>query len=213
MTVRDPSQIRVSLRPLPDWPHEPTEVRRKAQFKTPGHWTGEGASRRWVNQQRVSYETTLAELRYEVWQLDGDAIVIGVGLTEFDIRLDGAPRANARPMRHPGVEVSFDSRHGRLTYATDVFTDWRDNVRAIAKGLEALRAVDRWGVAKRGQQYAGFALLTAGPSLEQLGAELVARHGSVAAALRATHPDTGGPTASSRDFQAVVAYRDAGGGR
>lgn len=95
------------------------------------------------------------------------------------------------------------------TYATDVFTDWRDNVRAIAKGLEALRAVDRWGVAKRGQQYAGFALLTAGPGKEERGRQLVAQHGSVTAALRATHPDTGGEGASEADFDAVMAVRRA----
>lgn len=187
---RDPREIKVVLRPMPTWPHAPSQ-RRDAQFRT-------------------SYDATLRDLRNEVWQL-GDAweIVIGCGLAEFDVRKDGMPRADARPHRHPGVEISFDSQYGRLTYATDVFTDWRDNVRAIAKGLEALRAVDRWGVAKRGQQYAGFALLSAGPSLEELGRQLVETHGSVTAAMRATHPDTGGPAASARDFQAVVAYRDA----
>ena len=197
--------MRVTLRPLPEWPHEATKARRPAQFKSPGRMVDGN----YQPGQRISYQRSLDELAYEVDLLGGSEIVIGCGLTEYDVRQDGSPRANARPMRHPGVEVSFDSRYGRLTYATDVFTDWRDNVRAIAKGLEALRAVDRWGVAKRGQQYAGFALLTAGPGLEQLGRELVERHGSVGAALRATHPDTGGPSASARDFQAVVAYRDA----
>lgn len=197
------------LRPLPEWPHGETSPRRDAQFRTPSRRVETPSGTRWEPSRRISYEQTLRELEYEVDALGGSEILIGCGLTEFDIRLDGAPRANARPMRHPGVEISFDSRYGRLTYATDVFTDWRDNVRAIAKGLEALRAVDRWGVAKRGQQYAGFALLTAGPGLEDLGRRLVEEHGSVAAALRATHPDTGGPSASARDFQAVIVYRDA----
>lgn len=202
--------MRVTLRPLPTWPHEPTKDRRAAQFRSPGRWVEDafGNKKTWRNGERITYATTLRELEYEVDQLGGAEITIGVGLEERDVRLDGAPRADARPPRHPGVEVSFDSRYGRLTYATDVFTDWRDNVRAIAKGLEALRAVDRWGVAKRGQQYAGFALLTAGVPLEARGRELVEEHGSVAAALRATHPDTGGPSASTRDFQAVIAYRD-----
>lgn len=199
--------MKVTLRPLPEWPHEPSKPRQVAQFRsgtrrdpktgvvTPG--------------RRVPYDQSLRELEYEVDRLGGSEIVIGIGLGEHEVRLDGRPRADARPPRHPGVEVSFDSQYGRLTYATDVFTDWRDNVRAIAKGLEALRAVDRWGVAKRGQQYAGFALLTAGPSQVDLGRQLVERHGSVQAALRATHPDTGGPDASTRDFQAVIAFRDA----
>lgn len=194
------------MRPLPEWPHEATNPRRHAQFRSPGRSTPDG----YTPGRRIPYDETLRELEYEVDALGGSEIVIGVGLAEHEVRLDGKPRADARPPRHPGVEVSFDSRYGRLTYATDVFLDWRDNVRAIAKGLEALRAVDRWGVAKRGQQYAGFGLLTAGPGLAELGRQLVDQHGSIPAALRATHPDTGGPTASPRDFQAVIAYRDGG---
>jgi hypothetical protein len=191
------------LRPMPTWPHGETKGRRNAQFKSPSHREGD----RWIPGRRIPWDQTLVELEYEVDQLGGRDIVIGVGLGEYDIRQDGAPRANARPMSHPGVEISFDSRYGRLTYATDVFTDWRDNVRAVAKGLEALRAVERWGVAKRGQQYAGFALLTAGPGQEELGRQLVERHGGVTEALRATHPDTGGDQASAREFAAVMAYR------
>lgn len=196
--------VRVTLRPLPAWPYEVTNPRREAQFRTSARRVGP----RWEPSRRIGYDQTLRELEYEVAMLDGNDVVIGVGLTESDIRLDGAPRANARPT-HPGVEVSFNSRYGRLTYATDVFLDWRDNVRAVTKGLEALRAIDRWGVAKRGQQYAGFALLTAGPGIEERGRRLVEEHGSVTAALRATHPDTGGDRASAADFQAVMAYREA----
>jgi hypothetical protein len=198
--------MRFTLRPLPEWPHAPTNPRRDAQFRSGTRRdprTGD-----LIIGRRISYDQTLRELEYEIDALGGSEAIIGVGLTEFDLRLDGTPRANARPVRHPGVEISVDSRYGRLTYATDVFTDWRDNVRAITKGLEALRAVDRWGVAKRGQQYAGFALLSAGPSQEELGRELVERYGGIAEALRATHPDTGGDGASTRDFQAVLAYRD-----
>lgn len=202
--------MRVTLRPLPEWPYEATANPRPAQFRANGRMVPDGRGGQvWKGGHRISYDQTLRELEYEIDMLDGEDVVIGVGLAESDIRLDGAARANARPMRHHGVEVSFESRYGRLTYATDVFDDWRDNVRAVTKGLEALRAIDRWGVAKRGQQYAGFALLTAGPSLEEVGRELVERHGSIRAALSATHPDTGGATASARDFQAVLAYRDA----
>ena len=194
-----------TLRPMPTWPHGETKPRRAAQFKSPSRRDGD----RWIPGRRIPWDQTLVELEYEVDALGGRDIVIGVGLSEYDIRQDGAPRANARPYSHPGVEISFESRYGRLTYATDVFTDWRDNVRAVAKGLEALRAVERWGVAKRGQQYAGFALLTAGPGWAELGRELVKQHGGITEALRATHPDTGGAQASARDFAAVMAFRKA----
>jgi hypothetical protein len=183
--------VQVTFRPLPTWPHKPTARREYSRFDTP-------------------YPRTLELLEREVGYLGGRDVVMGVGLSERDIRLDGQPRANARSFGHPGVEISFDSRaHGRLTYASDQYFDWQDNVRAIALSLEALRAVERWGVSK-GRQYAGFALLTAGPGKEERGRQLVAQHGSVSAALRATHPDTGGDTASAGDFDAVMAVKRAG---
>lgn len=190
--------MKITLRPMPTWPHgQETRDRRDAQFKSTGG-------------RRIGYDQTIHELEYEVDRLGGTDIVIGVGLTEYDVKTDGSPRANARPMLHPGVEISFNSKHGRLTYATDVYTDWRDNVRAIVKGLEALRGLDRWGVARRGEQYAGFAMLTAGPGLEELGKQMVEKYGSVNAALKATHPDTGNnEDAGERNLQAVVVYRDA----
>lgn len=181
--------MNITFRPLPVWPYKPTNPRRYAHFK-------------------VSYPRTLDELEREVWYLGGRDIVMGVGLIERDIRLDGSPRANARAMIHPGVEISFDSRdHGRLTYATDQFTDWRDNVRAVALSLEALRAVERYGVSK-GRQYTGFALLAAGPGLEEQGRLLVERFGSIKEALRHTHPDTGDTDMTPRDYQAVIAFRE-----
>jgi hypothetical protein len=175
----------ITFRPLPTWPHKATTSRQYARFDTP-------------------YPKTIALLEREVAYLGGRDILMGVGLAEHDIRLDGQARANARSVSHPGVEISFDSReHGRQTFATDQYTDWQDNVRAIALSLEALRAVERWGVSK-GRQYAGFAQLTAGPGKEERGRRLIAQYGSVNAALRATHPDTGGATASADDFDAVM---------
>lgn len=157
-----------TFRPLPVWPHEVTRQRVDGQFK---HRTGINYGR-----ERIPFEQTMALLEREVWHLGcRDELVFGVGLAESDIRQDGRPRANARSYVHPGVELSFNSKHGRLTYATDVFTAWQDNVRAIALALEALRKVERYGVAKRGQQYTGFALLSAGPGLEELGKAHVAR--------------------------------------
>jgi hypothetical protein len=41
----------------------------------------------------------------------------------------------------------------------DTFTDWKSNLRAIAKSLEALRLVNRYGVTQCGEQYQGFAAL------------------------------------------------------
>lgn len=103
----------------------------------------------------ASWQSTLDLLAKETDALGATLVVVQVDVTEADIRRDGMIRANARP-GHPGVKISFESKFGPLTYATDTYDDWRGNVRAIALGLEALRAVDRYGITKTGEQYRGF---------------------------------------------------------
>ncbi len=177
--------MRVTFRPLPDWPHAVTKPRQYAKF-------------------RVAYPATLKLLEYEIDRLDGTDVVFGIGLRERDVRLDGQPRADARPIGHPGVEISFNSKFGRLVYATDQFDDWQDNVRAIALSLEALRAVDRYGVSRRGQQYAGWAQLSAGGPDAVRGKVLVERAGGLKQAMLLHHPDRGG---KDRDMVDVLAYK------
>lgn len=179
-------------RPIDWWPHQETRSRRRSPFDS-------------------SLTATRSLLYRECRQLGATSAVIQIAVGEEDIRRDGFLRAAARPS-HPGVIVSFRSRHGDLEYATDVFDRWEDNLRAIALGLEALRRVDRYGIAKRGEQYRGWQQLAAGdagprePSAER-GMQLVERHGGLKRALFATHPDHGGDAA---DFADVQAAREAG---
>lgn len=182
--------MRATFRALPVWPYPVTAERRS-------RWTF-----------KASWSETLSLLEYEIDRLSGHTIVIGAGFRTGDIRLDGMPRADAREPSHPGIEISFDSIHGRLTYSTDVCERWQHNVRAIALGLEALRAVDRHGISKRGQQYAGFAQLTAGGPDAGRGKHLVERAGGIRAALMAHHPDHNG---NPKDFADVQAYREQAG--
>jgi hypothetical protein len=72
------------------------------------------------------------------------------------------------------VVVAFETpKHGPMLYRCDTYTapysfqgpHWQHNVRAIAKTLEALRAVDRYGATETGQQYAGFKALPAGRAM------------------------------------------------
>jgi hypothetical protein len=114
----------------------------------------------------------LAELRH----LSAREIVLELDLPETAIRLDGRPRADARAAS-PAVRLAFESKQGPLVYATDKFRrpsyrwnkgmqeNWQHNVYAIAKSLEALRLVDRYGVTGRGEQYTGFKALGAGRAM------------------------------------------------
>jgi hypothetical protein len=72
--------------------------------------------------------------------------------------MDGMLYAGAK-LRSAGIILSFDSKHGPLSYPCDKYSKWQANLRAIALSLEALRAVDRYGVTRRAEQYKGWAKL------------------------------------------------------
>lgn len=120
----------------------------------------------------AGWSDTLDILSRELYQLNAKNVVLEVDYRERDLRLDGMLRADAK-CQSPSVRLAFESKHGPLTYATDVFhkvsyrrggmqDDWQHNVRAIAMALEALRKVDRYGITKRGEQYVGWKAITAG---------------------------------------------------
>lgn len=133
---------------------------------------------------RASWDDTLGLLKYEVDLLGGTEIVLQVDVDEAELRRDGMLRTYAR-VNFPGVRVSFGSIHGPLTYSTDAYESryagglqsWQANVRAIALALEALRAVDRYGVSGRGQQYTGWTAIGARPAemTRQQAAEFIAQ--------------------------------------
>jgi hypothetical protein len=136
------------------------------EFRAIGIWADPltPASARKRSQFKAQYEQTLDLLFGEAEKLGARHLVLQVDLQPGDIRRDGLPRANARYGSNPGVIISLDSRHGPLRYATDAYDDWRSNLRAVALSLEALRAVDRYGVSKRGEQYRGWTALPAARS-------------------------------------------------
>lgn len=178
--------MQISYRPIDRWPGEQTRNRKASPFQ-------------------ASWDTTLDQLHHELRCLNAKDVVFQVAFREDDFRkTDGQPKTNARAA-HPGVILAFDSKYGPLKYATDTFTDFQSNVRAITLGLEALRKVDRYGITKRGEQYTGWkALPSAAASLVARGQRLIEEHGGVTAALKATHPDHGG---DPDDFHAVQSAR------
>lgn len=174
-------------RPLGVWPYPP-QPKLAAKFRT-------------------DWDDSLAKLETEIGRTGGRDVVIGIVVDEDQISYSGTLRARAK-VHHPGAEVSFDvPGRGRLTFHTDVYPNLHSNLHAIASGLEALRAVERHGISQSGQQYAGFMQLPASVAVER-GRYLVAKAGSVKAALKAHHPDQGG---TSDDLQAVQAYREVHG--
>lgn len=203
-------------------------------------WTGprtpvEQRRSRWTF--KASWQDTLTKLDTELYYLDASAAVIEADFRERDIRRDGLPRGDARQPDFPGVKISFNTPHlGRLQYETDTHEFWQHNVRGIALGLEALRAVDRYGITSGQQQYTGFRAIGAGatampprPMSRQDAAQFIATHadpvgggrpaiveqllaGNLAAykpAARRLHPDAGGSTELFQRLQEARRVLDA----
>jgi hypothetical protein len=135
--------LAATFRPLTQWPGKktPTYNRKRAPFK-------------------AGYPRTLDDLEREINHLSGKSVVIQAEFETRDIRNDGWPRSSARA-KGPGVVVSFQTPQGPLSFPCDTYDAWEDNLRAIALSLEALRAVNRYGVTKHSEQYKGFAQIEA----------------------------------------------------
>ena len=131
------------ITPLPlTWPGKatPSHARKRAPFKT--------------------IETrALRLLEREIRMLGGRNVTIAVDAEARQIRQDGQLRADARP-KSAAVVVSFDTKDARLEFPSDRFAFFWSNIDAVARTLEDLRRVDRYGV-QQGRQYAGFKALPA----------------------------------------------------
>lgn len=177
------------------------------------------ANRTGSHRFKAKWADTLDLLAKETDLLGANQVILQIDVTDGELRRDGMLRANAR-VNFPGVRVAFDSVHGPLTYATDTYEQqygwalpsWQANIRAIALALEALRAVDRYGVSGRGEQYRGWNAIAARPATMtveqaaeflahwaggQFTADAVRRSADVRAsaykaAARKAHPDAGG---------------------
>jgi len=200
-----------------------------------GHWDRPITSPRAnAGRFKATWKSTLALLTREVDLLGGSLIILQIDVKEGEIRRDGMLTARAK-VGFPGVKVSFDSRHGPLTYASDAYEPlwyndppaWQANVRAIALALEALRAVDRYGVTRSGEQYRGWTaisaksgefemsredaakLLTGDPGCPWSPSDVQANREQVEAAYRWAakkhHPDVGG---DPELFRRLTAARD-----
>lgn len=157
------------------------------------------------------WRSTVKLLAVELRAHTTDRAVCEVDFREQDLRLDGLPRSDRTPAS-PAIVLSFHATalagNPQLRYEVARYNRWEDNMRAVALGLQALRAVDRYGITRRGEQYAGWRQIEggAGEGNPGRGRTLILQAGSVAEALKRAHPDHGGDAA---DFRDVIAARGA----
>lgn len=114
----------------------------------PLHWP-EGWSRtqdyerKW-SQFKVTPDQALRELGWEVERLGGRYMVIS---SNAAVRRDGLPYAGqiSKSLPDPGVAVYFERDGKQMCFACDTYALPWENIRAISKTIEAIRAIERYG--------------------------------------------------------------------
>jgi len=136
--------------------------------------------------------------------------------TNVPVGLKGLPYSGSAEPRDPGVAIYFDLKDKPVCMACDKWDRVADNIAAIAQHIDALRRIDRYGVGRVEQAFAGYAALP--PSAEDwriiLGVGDYATLDQVDAAFlekaRSAHPDAGGThdemakLTAARDFARKV---------
>jgi hypothetical protein len=174
--------------------------------------------------ENARFDTSLARARDEVIRqvellrgryLRSDVIIS----TNLQLRRDGFPLASQRQPDDVGVAVYFSYKKQQVCFACDRWSKIEDNMQAIAKTIDALRGVARWGTGDMMEAaFKGFTALPA-PYSEHWAAVLgidggSTTHAVVEAAYRRLrsqhHPDRGGdPAAFQRIQRAYEQFNEA----
>lgn len=120
--------------------------------------------------------------------------------TNIPLRRDGLPLASFKRTEDVGVAVYFTYKDEQRCFACDRWNNIADNMQAIAKTIEALRGISRWGTGDMlAAAFTGFTALPA-PGVSEwfqtLGvapdASLDECRGAYRRAASLAHPDRGG---------------------
>lgn len=183
----------------------------------PLQWpTGRPRTDRW-KREAAKFDVTFARARDDLvreiqlmcggrWARDPQLVIS----TNVALRRDGLPLAGQRAPDDVGVAVYFTRKGKQLSFACDRWLKVEHNMRAIAKTIEALRGIDRWGTGDMVEAaFTGFAALPAPGAPREwwqvLGVPQNALPSAIRDAYRALrsqhHPDRGGDAATFNEVQ------------
>jgi len=156
---------------------------------------------------RASFAAARNAIVREVRLLGGMSLIVS---TNIELRRDGLPYAATREPEDGGVAVYFAYKQRQMCFACDRWRKVAANMQAIAKTIEALRGVARWGTGDMMEAaFTGFAALPAPgqetrPWADVLGVSHSATRDEIESAYRRMrskhHPDKGG---KAEQFNAV----------
>lgn len=128
----------------------------------------------------VTSELTVADavgrLQREIDLLGATTYVLSTNLA---LRLDGLPRSGQAEPEDPGAALYFRIGGRDHCLPCDTYDRIADNIAAIAKHIEATRAIERYGVASMSEMFAGFVALPAPAAKRTWRDILEIRYGSV----------------------------------
>ena len=108
---------------------------------------------------KTAFGAAVANIRREVELLGGQRLVIS---SNVPLRRDGFPSARPGYVGDLGVAVYFDLKKKQMCFACDRWDKVEANMQAIAKTIEALRGIERWGSGQMVEQaFTGFLALPA----------------------------------------------------
>ncbi len=139
-----------------------------------------------VSQFKSAWFQTLDGLKYEMGRIGVHTATLEIDLPAHRFQSNGTIRGDVVPATD-GIVLAFaHPRRGPVRIPSDLYRDWRDNVRAVMLALEAQRAMQRYGIGAQGESFEGFKALPAGMTPADAAALLAPfAHGIPAALLLA----------------------------
>lgn len=126
------------------WPRTPRANIKRSNFGT--------------RQKPITTDRAIKALALELKRLNATDVVIS---TNLRLRNDGYPMSSQRDPDDRGAAVYFKLKGKPRVLACDKWLLVGENLYAIARHIEALRAQERWGVGTLDQAFTGYAALPA----------------------------------------------------
>lgn len=145
---------------------------------------------------KTGFGAAIREVVDELGRLGARSPVVS---TNVALRRDGLPLASAKRVNDPGVAVYFTYKGKQTCFACDRWDKVEDNIWAVAKTIDAMRGIARWGTGDMlAAAFTGFAALPP-PATEWRkvlnvtdGAGIVSAETNYREAAKRAHPDNGG---------------------
>ena len=185
-----------------NWKRTPATERRRASFRKTAKTTREivavTGQRSLVTdrkEQPLSIAAAIDRLEAECRRLRAEGEILS---SNVPVSMKGVAYSSVRGPNDPGVAVYLTLDRKEIVFACDKWDRVADNIAAIAQHIDALRRIERYGVGKIEQAFAGYLALppAADDWRDVLGVGEYATLEQVDAAFleraKTAHPDVGG---------------------